>query len=278
MSVPSTLTPGIVSDDWLSPILGYPAFSVAGDRWSPEMQTVLLHAGRGARAFYYAKLHPADTETCRRLSTVGFYVVDARVVFRLCAASVPHTAPLARPVHISTDVGRQGDAVLEIAEAAFDYSRFHLDPLIGERAANAIKREWIASYLRRARGDKLFVASTDGAPVGFLAALRSQRDGRRVAVIDLVAVAPARRRCGIGQALVSAFMEHYRNDCDDFEVGTQMANVPSIQLYERVGMQLSEAEFVLHMHTGVGIQGSSRNSASRNGELTAEDQDVGQPL
>jgi len=53
---------------------------------------------------------------------------------------------------------------LDIAESAFVYSRFHLDPLVPKELANRVKREWIANYVRRQRGERLLVAEVDGNP------------------------------------------------------------------------------------------------------------------
>ena len=134
--------------------------------------------------------------------------------------------------------------MLAIAGSAFRYSRFHLDPWVGNELAHHIKREWIRNYVLRKRGDALLVARHEGRPVGFLAALVSHG----TAVIDLVAAAPDSSRMGIGAALTHAFAERYR-DVPRL-VGTQVSNMPSIRLYTKLGFELLHSQYVLHHHVG----------------------------
>jgi ribosomal protein S18 acetylase RimI-like enzyme len=96
------------------------------------------------------------------------------------------------------------------------------------------------------------VARDGGQAVGFLAALATQSEGRRIAVIDLVGVAPAHQRRRIGRALTIAFIEHYRGSAAALQVGTQVANTASVRLYERLGFSLLHSQYVLHLHVQSG--------------------------
>jgi ribosomal protein S18 acetylase RimI-like enzyme len=82
--------------------------------------------------------------------------------------------------------------------------------------------------------------------VGFLAALVSERN----AVIDLVGVDKQYQRRRVGAALTQAFIDHYRPSASSLQVGTQVANVPSMRLYERLGFSISKTQYVLHLHRG----------------------------
>jgi GNAT superfamily N-acetyltransferase len=136
------------------------------------------------------------------------------------------------------------DAVLAIAGSAFRYSRFHLDPQVGLDLAHLVKREWIANYVKRVRGDALLVARDGGRPIGFLAPIMAHD----TAVIDLVAVATDAHGKGAGSALCAAFANRYRGM--PRIVGTQVANVPSVRLYTKLGFALSKSSYVLHLHHG----------------------------
>jgi ribosomal protein S18 acetylase RimI-like enzyme len=170
--------------------------------------------------------------------------VDVNVVFDRPTPS--EDGPLALDVGECTAAA--APAVLDIAESCFRYTRFHLDPHVDRVVANRIKREWIANFVERKRGDRLFVAYVDGRPAGFLAALATEQAGARTAVIDLVGVATDAQRRGVGVSLATAFANHYRKTCSRLLVGTQVANVPSIRLYEKLGYSLRHSHYVLHKH------------------------------
>jgi GNAT superfamily N-acetyltransferase len=138
--------------------------------------------------------------------------------------------------------------VLEIARSSFRFSRFHLDPLIPLESAHQIKHDWILNYLLRKRGEHLWVASVAGRPAGFLAVIAGNDAGRRYRAIDLIGVAPAYQGQGIGQALVAYFIDTYRDHSDFLLVGTQIANLPSIHLYQKLGFSLVKSAYVMHLH------------------------------
>jgi ribosomal protein S18 acetylase RimI-like enzyme len=176
-----------------------------------------------------------DVAAAEELVDAGFRVVDVNVTLEreggegLSGTSVaPATAD-------------QHDALLEVAGSCFRYSRFHLDPRIPAQLAHRVKREWVRSYVEGRRGIELLAAGTDG----FLAALEAP-DGARV--IDLVGVASAARGRGLGESLVGAFAQRHGGDGRTLRVGTQVANVPSLRLYEKLGFRIVSASYVLHRH------------------------------
>src|SRR5207249_33706 len=117
------------------------------------------------------------------------------------------------------------------------FSRFHLDPLVDNAIANRIKHSWIESYLEGRRGEKLLVAVIGNMPVGFLAVLSNEKDEAPSRTIDLIAVDSAHRRKGIAEVLIRHLVEDSRHRFQNLFVGTQVANVPSIRLYEKLGFR-----------------------------------------
>jgi ribosomal protein S18 acetylase RimI-like enzyme len=183
------------------------------------------------------------------LCALGFYVVDVNVTLGLDGGlGVPTPVP-APGVTVADCDEAAAPSVLAIAGTAMQLSRFHLDPSIPVEVAHRIKREWIQSYVRGTRGVALLVARLDGEVAGFLAALESDSDGRRVRVIDLIAVATSAHRRGVGRTLVAAFIERYAATSDLLQVGTQIANTPSLALYQGLGFTIRHASYVLHTHT-----------------------------
>ncbi len=236
----------IVADRWLGEMLGCPVFQVRGVENFPLEIGFGKETSTPDRAMYYAKIPTHNVERVRQLSAIGFYVVDVNVTFAIEPQQQKQSARSETAiVEIRPD---DRDAVLEIAASCFQSSRFHLDPLIDNTIADRIKGEWVANYIRKQRGEALFVALVEERPAGFLAVLRSQLDGKLVYTIDLIGVSAAFRRRGIGRSLVEFFLDRYGDRGHRLQVGTQIANRASMRLYPRSGFTFYSSAYVLHKH------------------------------
>lgn len=234
----------IQPDAWLASRMARPAFRLDG---VTGIEAADIVAATAAPGFYYGKVDTADVAASRALSAAGFYVADVNITLESTPALVQRrrTPPDRRvePVTASSSA-----AVLDIAGSCFRYNRFHRDPAVPRAVADAIKRDWIQSYVDGTRGDCLLVAFDDGRPAGFLAALVANTAAGCVATIDLVGVASDRQQRGIGADLVLAFAAHYAS-AGRLRVGTQAANLPSLKLYERLGFEIAQTTYVFHRHT-----------------------------
>ena len=238
----------IVSDAWLTATMGRPSFAVHAAHAAPADVVKALGAHQPpARAFYFAKVPALELEMVKALEGAGFAVVETSLLFERSIAS-DSGRPVRDSLTVSAYEPRWKNAVLDIAERAFRYSRFHVDSLVGLDTANHVKRTWIESYVDGRRGDTLLVAHHDGRVLGFNAMLVAERPDHAAAVIDLIAVAPGDQQRGIGGVMIEAAARHYQSRCTSLEVGTQAANVPSVRLYERLGFRLVRSQFVLHRH------------------------------
>lgn len=243
----------IVEDLWLTAVMERAVFRIElGSAALDDAGTAALvreHARSQRAAMYWTKVDTARAGDVRALGAAGLSVVDTNTTFRLRTADyAPGTWPAA--IDVGELAAEHAGAVLDIAGRCFRYSRFHLDPVVTVPVAHRVKRAWIASYVNKERGDALLVALDAGRPAGFLAALTVDAGDTRAAVIDLVGVDEPFRRRGIGQALVHAFVARYGDRYDALRVGTQVANVPSIRLYEKLGFRLEQSRYVMHMHGG----------------------------
>lgn len=232
----------IREDGWLAERLGRPAFTVAGDT-DPEEVRTHVEAGAGPR-FYQMRIRTERVDDVRAFSAVGFSVVEATLVF----GRLPERMEVGPEVVASRPEHRV--PVVEIGRTAFRYSRFHLDPLIPNEAADRIKADWVESYFAGTRGDHILIGLADGEPAGFLAVLASREDERTLRTIDLVAVGPAAQGRGVARAMTAKFLEESVGVADEVIVGTQAANVPATRLYESMGFTLRRAEYALHLHAG----------------------------
>lgn len=227
----------IEADKWLSDVLGRPAFKVALGGAEPLGAHARSHPG----AFYYSKVPTDDVRSVAALAEAGMVTVDVNVT--LTRAPSPPPAP---PPHVRLVRPDEAAEVAAMAGRSFRQSRFHLDPAFSKEVADKVKREWIANAARGQRGDALLVATEQGKPVGFLAALTAGTD----AVIDLIAVDPSAQGRGHGRALVDAFVARYHAAHPVLRVGTQAANVGSLALYQKAGFSITSTQYVLHLHAG----------------------------
>jgi ribosomal protein S18 acetylase RimI-like enzyme len=224
------------SDPWLGDLLGCPSFNVAALDDFHALRAVLPPSP----ALVTVKVPAAATAVSMRLQELGFRVIDAALTFecdRVEPGDLKASVRFARP----DDRG----AVEKIARTALRYTRFHLDPMIPNDTASALKAAWAANFFNGRRGDEMIVAELDGVVVGFLLAML--KNG--CFTIDLIAVDPSAERRGVASAMIRfAAQSAERPAPSRFRVGTQAANTPSCRLYEHLGFRFSEANFVLHHH------------------------------
>jgi ribosomal protein S18 acetylase RimI-like enzyme len=221
-------------DDWLSGLLGRPAFRVLTKRQS-------IADFPPGNFFATAKVAASEVTSAERLEDAGFRIVDTALTFTARAAEIPAQSGFELCLARSDDRASVG----AIAREAFRFSRFHLDPSIPDAVARKIKATWAENFFDGRRGDAMIVAMADGELAGFLLLLRAPSDRL---VIDLIAVQARFRGRGIARAMIgwaAATMP-----AAEFVVGTQAANTPSVRLYESLGFRLSNAQLVLHCHGG----------------------------
>lgn len=217
-------------DAWLSDALGFDAFTATSAPLVPEPT-----AGRALTTY---RVQANDVAALAAAEDAGFRVIDVNVTLERSGGdgvSIGSAAPATPAQHA---------ALLDVAGSCFRYSRFHLDPLVPRELADRVKREWVRSYVEGRRGVELLA---DDAEAGFLAVLEAP-DGARV--IDLIGVAGEAQGRGVGESLVSTFVARHGVGGRVLRVGTQVANVASMRLYEKLGFRVAGSTYVLHRHTG----------------------------
>lgn len=248
----------LVEDRWLSKRFGFPAFRVelplreSAASGGAQSDVAALHAELLLHrpTFCYAKIEASRVDWVAGLTDIGFRVVEANITFSRKPPFLCDDGGLrSDQVQIAPVLPTEHARVLELAESCFHYSRFHLDPCISDVLANQVKREWIQSYLNRERGEVLWGAHLRSEMAGFLAFLRPDKDR---GVVDLLGVAPRHRRQGVGRALLRHCFAYCNGQNLSMEVGTQASNIPSIRLYEAMGLRAHRSQFVLHYHAAAG--------------------------
>jgi len=235
------------SDNWLAGLLGCDAFRLIPGSCPDDHGPLGVGFPTLAPGFYHVKVSTTNIALVRELQARGFYVVDTNVTFEREPGNLGAPAPAGNVTIRKATVRDTGD-VLAIAASCFVYTRFHLDPQVSIETANAIKREWIANYANGKRGEELVLAELDGRVAGFLAILRGHAPAPGERIIDLIGVAREFQGRGLGKAFVRHFVEASQGRCGLVRVGTQVANIPSIRLYEQAGFRLADSSYVLHAH------------------------------
>ena len=202
------------------------------------MPGLLARAKASGARLVMARLPAGQTEAIDVLERSGFRRIETLITFERVLENVDtwsSDGPVsrARP----EDFGH----CIEIGRSAFHTDRFHADARIPKEAANALKARWVANDLA-GRADAAFVALADGRPAGFNLCLKRNS----VAIIDLIAVAPAYWGRGLGNALVLASLAYYALTANAMQVGTQANNMASIALYRRFGFRPVAEAVTLH--------------------------------
>ena len=242
-------------DDWLCKMMERDVFKVVfpENKAGPETSLKSLRYelsdlfSMSPDAFYYVRIPSGEQFQLAYMQDLGFNVVDLNVTLGRDSKS-QFSVRSDSFVITQWEDSDDNEDILDIALKSFKYSRFHLDPLIPNALANYIKREWIRNYLKGNRGECLLVATLEGQPVGFLAVLTDVNQGEELRIIDLIAVGGRYQNRGIGKALVARFIELYAGKGFNLKVGTQAANIASINLYQKLGFHVEETSYNLHAH------------------------------
>ena len=232
----------IIHDDWLSGILGYDVYNLNND----EAQAVIDIEMPKSKSFLYAKVASTRLDIVRYLELIKFNIIDVNVVFELSPTQLDTNYD--ENITICKIEQNYESAVLDIAKSCFRYSRFHIDPYIPNVIADKIKYEWVMNYITKNRGEKLLIILKDGRPVGFLAEMLLQNSIKSISVIDLIGIDKEYQGMGLGKYLINNLIQDSFDKVDSIRVTTQVANIPSIRLYESCGFKIIQSEYVLHAH------------------------------
>jgi len=238
LAAESLTKPGIVSDSWLTEVLGRPAWRVEWD--APDLASaVAVGASRGP-GFYFTRVPSQNVERLRQFEEFGFRIVDLTITLE-AAASAQNTSAT-NIVRLATPEDRL--AVTEIAAKSFEWSRLHLDPLIPRKIADRSRAEWVSNFFAGKRGDALIIAENGGTPAAFLLAVGPDEG---ILTIDLIATSAGARRLGLGASCVH-FAARAIAATERLRVATQAVNTGSLSFYEALGFRTIASHYVLHFH------------------------------
>jgi ribosomal protein S18 acetylase RimI-like enzyme len=234
-------------DLWLTETFGYEVFHLIiddnifvrlQDYESEEHQ--VMYSALKKNVMIYCKIKPISVACTGLLFDCGFKLIDTNLTMR---KKVDDHFKNRDFDNIRFATMEDEEQVAELARTSFSFSRFHLDPHVCTEDANNLKAEWARNFFRGKRGDAMVVAMEKNVVVAFLQLFYFGSE----LVIDLIAV-DASQRC---KSIAKNIIMYAANQCKPFQsmrVGTQIANIPSIRLYEALGFKVDSFDHIFHYH------------------------------
>lgn len=133
--------------------------------------------------------------------------------------------------------------ILNIAERAFSFSRFHREQTISADA-NEYHKKWAENCLNGSQADVVLVCVDADNVNGFIAAAYDKN--KREAKIVLIGVLPEKQSMGVGKRLLNAGIKWAKDrGAARLYVRTEADNDTALALYLKNGFRLKELSFYL---------------------------------
>jgi len=236
----------LIKDEWLTEKIGKSVFQLNEDDIDEgtfsRIWNEFLKQYDEKNYFVFTKISTDEVGHWQCLESVGFKLTDTNVKFELNGnITVKRNSP--KDIEICFAEKKHQETIAEIARDNFIYSRFHLDPLIDNNIADHIKMNWVENYFLDKRGDEMVLALMNNEPIGFLQLIIKDK----VLFIDLIGVDKKAQGKGVASAMIQ--FAKFNIECSVIKVGTQIANLPSIKLYQKIGFLFSGSDYVFHYHS-----------------------------
>jgi ribosomal protein S18 acetylase RimI-like enzyme len=192
--------------------------------------------------FVFSKISTNCLNIWQCLEKADFKLIDTNVRFEL-HGNISSKIKQRQEIEICFAEKKHQKAAGKIAKNHFIYSRFHLDPLIENDIANKIKQKWVENYFLGKRGDQMILALLNNEPIGFLQLIIE--DGELL--IDLIGVDKKAQGKGVASSIIQFASNNIKRSC--IKVGTQIGNLPSINLYQKLGFTFAGSDYIFHYHS-----------------------------
>lgn len=226
-------------DIWLSEVLGYKSGQIVKrNKTSNKIKKQNL-------TFLYAKISTKDLKLVSKLCEIGFLPIDTALQFKGNLRNEPKKN---RKIRIRFAEKEDENELCKIAMKNFLYSRFHLDPMIPNPVANKLKACWVKNFFLGNRGDEMIVAEMEKKICGFLLLVNNMNMNL---IIDLICVDRKFHKKGIAKMMIHFAknkLNFNKTNKQKLVVGTQLLNIPSIKLYQSLGLKIISSQFILHYH------------------------------
>ena len=235
-----------LKDQWLSEQIGKSVYQLKVNDLSEEVFSKdwknfrIDHTEDNYLVF--SKICTNSVNIWQCLEKANFKLIDTNVIFELNVNKL-FEKQQHNEIEICFAEKKHQQALEKIARDNFHYSRFHLDSLINNDIANQIKQNWVKNYFFGKRGDEMVVALLHNKPVGFLQLIIKEKN----ILIDLIGVDKIEQGRGVASSMIQFASKNMKLPC--IKVGTQIGNLPSINLYQKLGFVLTRSDYVFHYHS-----------------------------
>ena len=207
-----------------------------------QLAAAIATARRDRHAVVFLRL-AGDDPLRGAVERMGHAAVDTLVTSTLGPdrPAIPRSGELAIERCDRLDDPADLAAVAAITGEAIRTSHLHADPRLPAERTRALYAAWATNDVT-GRAQQTIVARAGRELVGYLTVLA----GAETAMIDLVAVAAARRGRGAGASLVAGFIDWLGDRAITATVGTQADN-PALRLYARCGFVPTATHVTYHL-------------------------------
>lgn len=233
-------------DKWLSEKIGKNVYQLNISDFSEEdflntwKEFRIDHAKE--RYLVFSKICTNSLNIFHCLEKNNFKLIDTNLIFELNDNKFSEKQQQ-NNIEICFAEKKYQQDIENIAKDNFLYSRFHLDPLIDDEIANQIKQNWVKNYFFGKRGDQMVLALMNNKPIGFLQLIIKEK----TIIIDLIGVDKIVQGRGVASSMIQFAQTNIKPSC--IKVGTQISNLPSINLYQKLGFALNRSDYVFHYHS-----------------------------
>ncbi|MBI9086965.1 MAG: GNAT family N-acetyltransferase [Desulfobacterales bacterium] len=234
--------------DWDSRFFGLPCYRLLAEGCHvPEVPVAARGLKDAAEAFprcaIWAKIRPKSPPVlAAALQALGGEFIETELILGHDGGEAGSAIVEGIRIFESDDLDRPGFVDLG---RVFSMTRFHTDPRIGKKKADALWTEYLKNYCL-SQDRHAFLAEAGGRVVG--AVLVSA--GQPANVLDIVAVAPTHAGRGVGRALIGAAVSWSTATGRLCTVATQHRNTAAIAFYQKNGFgRLVSATPVFHLWT-----------------------------
>ncbi len=233
-------------DDWLSSTLGINVYNLSDIVLDEKYCLVkkiekLCEEFLDQDLFIFTKIRTDLIEQIHLIEEIGFNLIDTNIFFQK-SGEVKLKNHSQDKIDIKfADLSHKNSVGL-LAYENFLFSRFHLDPFIKNSCANALKQKWVENFFLGNRGDKMIIAEYEKEPIAFLQLIQDANN----LIIDMIAVSKLHQGKKIASSMI--YFASKKLDHEKISVGTQISNMPSIQLYQSLGFKHISSDYVFHYH------------------------------
>ncbi len=236
----------IILDNWLSEKFGFNVYKLLiNEEYINSFKSSkdsIIEFNRILKmdpVFIYCKVPTNELKCVRLLENSGFLLIETNVGLQLKITTI---IPNFTGMSIVRFAEKNDEIeVVNLVRRSFIYSRFHTDDRINNEIANDIKGEWARNFFKGTRGDAMVVAYVNNRIIGFLQLIFNCN----CLVIDLIAVDLDFRKMGIASDMILFAQKNYK-DFSQMRVNTQIINIPSLRLYQKLGFEIENSHYIYH--------------------------------